>query len=383
MYKTSIITVLFIAFSCNETTLISNKYGNFIELKKTELDINIDEQTLNSYNILSPFCYDEQDYIYASNHQTRTIDLINTRGNDISHITLESEGINGIPEEISGLYVSSPDSIWIATMTGIILIDSTGKVVNRYSLLDREESEMAFIMCNFSTCTSKIYYNKKRNSLFYLVMSVINNKSAFFVEELDLSNNRKKKYPLYFNTEKNLRNNYGWKQCPNVTFTDTQILYNLPIESNIYTINIESGQNNIFGGQSRFTANEVKKLKSPYDFEQGNRHICENVHFFELNYDPGNNVYYRLHFGKVSYDATLDFESLLSKKELYLMVFDNEFKVINETKLDNQKYNYRNCWGILSEGLFIAKSNFLNENVNFEQFQIDIFHLKQPQIVAQ
>ncbi|MDR2920265.1 MAG: DUF4221 domain-containing protein [Tannerella sp.] len=375
MNKIYLVFLVCIFLSCNKNVLIDNKYGTPVELERIVTNVDLDDNTLNSYNLLSTLYYSFKDYIYAYNYFTHAIDIINITDNNVSHIKLHTEGSNGIADEITGLYISSPDSIWIATTTNIVLINPDGEIINNHSLLEKD-SETALIMCNFSVCTSKIYYNPKRNSLFYLVMSVNDDKSTFFAEEHLLSDNTKKKYPLSFNTDKDVRNKYGWKQCPNITFTESNILYNLPIESNVYAIDIETGKNSVYGGKSRCTKNEVDELNLPYDFEQANRHYCNNVHFFEINYDPVNDFYYRLHLGEIAYDATQDFESILNKKDIYLMVFNNKFEVINETKLYDQRYGFRNCWGVSSQGFFITKSNPFYKDVNFEQFQTDIFHIE-------
>jgi len=249
MNKSIIISLFCICISCNNKSLVENNYGTPARLDKIEMNIDISENTLNAYNILSSLFNNEKDFIFANNNKTHSIDIINI-------------------------------------------------------------------------------------------------------------------------TDKN---DYGWKQLPNVNFTDSKIIYNLPIESNIYVIDIETGKSNIYGGKSKYTKNEVDKLNLPYDFEQGNRHISENVHFYELNHDPFRDVYYRLHSDIAEFDATQDFESLLNKKELYLTVFNNKFEVINETKTDTQKYIFRNCWGITSKGFFMTRGNMFYNDVNFEQFQIDIF----------
>ena len=171
-------------------------------------------------------------------------------------------------------------------------------------------------------------------------MSLSKGKSNFFASEYSLTDHSIKTYPLGATEDKDFRNEYGWKQCPNVTYTDKAILYNFPIESNIYVIDIESGKGSAFGGKSQYTTNSVKKLQSPFSFTDGNRHIHENVHFFELLYDSTNDRYYRLHLGSnVDYNDKMDFESLYHSKTMYLMVFNNEFEIINETKLDKERYN--------------------------------------------
>jgi hypothetical protein len=61
---------------------------------------------------------------------------------------------------------------------------------------------------------------------------------------------------------------------------------------------------------------------------------------------------------------------------MYLTVFNNKMEVINETKLDKQKYNYRNCWGIVSKGFFIGIDNEYYKGINYEQLQIDILQVQ-------
>jgi len=132
----------------------------------------------------------------------------------------------------------------------------------------------------------------------------------------------------------------------------------------------------VFGGKSRYTSNSVKKLSTPFSFDDGNRHIFENVHFFELLYDSVNDLYYRLHLSDVEYDAVTDFEEIYHTKTMYLMIFDNQFKIINETKLDEKRYNYRNFWGMLHRGFFIGKNNMFYKDIDYEKLQLDLFNIK-------
>jgi hypothetical protein len=373
MKKITSLPLLLLFLSCSNNSLVNNKSGSPVDLGKNEIHVNMDENTVNGYNLLSTL-YNGEDFAVAYNSYTHSVDVINITKDTVSHIVLDSEGPDGITHTVSGIYAHTLDSIWVSTVENIVLVDSAGHVKRRVSLL-RKEGEVSLTITNFSIGTSKIYYNSKRNSLFSLMMSVSSDKAGFFVEEYSLLNGSIKKYPVTMVVEKNLRYSYGWKQCPNVTFTDTKILYNFPIESNVYVIDVETGNNMVYGGKSQYTNNEVGPLNFPYDFEKANRHIIENVHFFELNYDPVNDVYYRLHLNRTGSDVTRDFEDIYNCREMYLTVFNSEFEVINESKLDNFTYNYRNCWGILSKGLFIAKSNFHRKDINHEQFEMDVYRV--------
>ena len=362
--------------SCNEKKpLVDNFYGMQTVLVSEEIDIPIDELSLTSY--LIHFCYSFQgdNYIIAHNYLTHNLDIFNVSQQTVSHIKLNLEGPDGINHDVQGIYLHSKDSIWIYTMGIISLIDFEGKVRDRIRITSLD-NKIPIVSTNFTSSTSKLYYNSTRKSLFYLTMSISNEKSSFFVSEYSLSDHSIKKYPLNATEKKNLRWDYGWKQCPNVTYTENAILYNFPIESNIYVIDLESGKSSVFGGKSRYTSNSVNKLKTPFSFSEGNRHIYENVHFFELLYDGVNNLYYRLHLSDTEYEADTEFEALYQSKTMYLTVFNHKFEIINETRLEEKKYNYRNFWGMLNNGFFIGTNNMFFTGVDYEKLQIEIFNVQ-------
>jgi hypothetical protein len=375
MKSTYFLLFILLSLSCKrEVSLIENVYGDPVSLFSTKVDIPIDSVTINSYDRLSTYTHNNDNYILAYNYKTHALDNFNVNKQTVSHIGLMPEGSDGI-NEIQGFHAHSADSIWIYGTNIISLIDSMGRVKERINIPSLN-NDVPLVITNFSICTSKLFYNSDRNSLFFLTLSVKDGKSVFFVTELSLPDHSIKRYPVNAITEKDFRNDYGWKQAPNVTYTNNAIIYNFPVESNIYVINIESGKTSVHGGKSRYTSNEVSKLKTNFDMSEGERHINGNVHFFDILYDPLKNIYYRLHLDGIEYNARTDFRTLYLSKDIYLMVYNERFEVINETKLDSRKYNYFNCWGMLSKGLFIAKDNALNNDTDFEQFQIDIFNIK-------
>ncbi|MDR0699957.1 MAG: DUF4221 domain-containing protein [Tannerella sp.] len=375
MKSTYFLLLILLTLSCKrEVSLIENVYGKPVFLSSTKVDIPIDSVTINSYDRLSTYIHNNDDYILAYNYMTHALDNFNVNKQTVSHIELMSEGPDGI-NEILGFHAHSADSVWIYSTNIISLIDSTGRVKERINIPSLNDG-VPLIMTNFSICTSKLFYNSDRNSLFFLTLSVRNEKDVFFVTEFSLPDYSTKTYPVNTIAEKDFRNDYGWKQAPNVTYTNKTVIYNFPVESNIYVIDLESGKTSIYGGKSRYTSNEVSKLGPNFDMSGGEKHINENVHFFDILHDPLRNTYYRLHLDGIEYNAQTDFRTTYLSKDLYLMVYNEKFEVINETKLDSRKYNYFNCWGMLSKGLFIAKDNELNNDTDFECYQIDIFNIK-------
>lgn len=191
---------------------------------------------------------------------------------------------------------------------------------------------------NFSMATIKLFYHPQRHSVFYLTVTPTEESATYIVYEYSLNSSTFKAFELKGSeTEKFAGKRFGFKQFPNVTYTDQDILYNFPISSNIYRIDIETGKETAFGGKSRYTPNLASELAMPYDMK---RTLCDG-------------------------------------KELYLTSFDKNFRITSETKLENNIYTHYNSWGVIENGLFITKDNLLNEDQEFESFQLVIF---KPQI---
>ena len=371
---------LFLVLSCRkaDTDLLDNRYGKTVDVEKTGLIIPLHDRELTSYQIS---CFykdiDENEQMYAYNSYLHALDVFDLTGKTIvASIQLEQEGENGVMKPVSGLSVQDRDNIWLYSQGSAYLCNHLGKVKNAIKLPVPDDG-FAFVDVNFSIATSKLHYNRLRNSIFYLTVSKANDTTSYSVYEYYPDTNEKKMYPVTgIGMEKKISSGYGWMQMPNVTYTDQSILYNFPVTSNLYRIDIGSGKVDAFGGQSQFTANRVAEFTLPFDFPNGNRHILENVHFFEIQYSPEENVYYRLHLDKTEAGNDDKFRENYNKKDLYLTVFDAGFTIIHESKLASGTYNYYNCWGTMSEGFLIANDNELNAHKNPEKLELDLFRIK-------
>ncbi|MDR1330755.1 MAG: DUF4221 domain-containing protein [Tannerella sp.] len=377
MKKFFVYSLLMTCFSCGERdATVGNRYGEAVSPVVTRDDISLDERCLTSYNILSTFVENGSDHVFAYNSRTHVLDHFNLTERTVSHIALNREGPDAVPVDMSGIYVHSRDSIWVYGAQTILLLDGDGGVTARLEL-PAEDHGSPMIDTNFSIYSSKLYYHPERNSVFYLTASVENDRSTYAVCEYSPASRSVTAWPLNATGRRaHLRTDYGWMQLPNVTYAKHAIIYNFPIESNVYEIDLASGRETVHGGKSRYTPNEVSRLKMPYSFEDGDRHMIENVHFYEVAYDAARDVYYRLHLGATEYDATADVYTLYNRKSMYLTVFNRRFEVIGEMRLDDRRYNYRNCWGVLGRGLFIATDNMLREDVDYEKLQYDLISFR-------
>lgn len=371
-----ILITLILPFSCNDKDngLLKSHYGSAITLEKTEVEIDIDENTLCSYQVLT--AYEEGSHeklLYAYNGPMHSLDIFDLNKKTISHIKLETEGMNGILKNVSGICVHKKDSIWLYSQGFLYLTGSSGKV-NKTLEMPFPEEGFPLVDTNFSMSTSHLFYHPARESIFYLTVTPTEEGADYLVYEYFLKTDTFQTYPLRGGIlEKKAGRNFGFMQFPNVTYSETAIIYNFPINSNIYKISIETGKESSFGGQSQYTANMASELSMPYTFQDADKHMIENIHFFEVQYDAGKDVYYRLHLDKANYSTDIKSNQLYSGKEMYLTVFNNRFETIYEGKLEGKTYSYHNSWGIVSNKLFITKDNMLNDNKKPDSFEMDLF----------
>lgn len=377
MRLVSIFCILFsLVISCTskDSGLIESQYGSFITLDKKNMNIPIDENTLCSYHIFSTIRgkYNEE-LLFTYNGPMHTLDIFNLSDKSISHIQLETEGANGVLQNVSGIYVHNKDSIWLYSQGILYLTDFYGKV-NKAIKLPCPIDGFPLVETNFSMSTSKLFYHPIRESIFYLTVTPTDESAIYLIYEYSLKTDLINTYPLKgSNLEKKAGRNFGWMQFPNVNYTNKDILYNFPINSNIYKIDIETGKEYSFGGQSKYTSNIVSELCMPYTFQDADKHLVENVHFFEIQHEPTNDIYYRLHLDKVNYSTEIKSNLLYNGKDMYLTIFNKNFEIIYENKLNSKTYSYLNSWGILNNKLFITKDNLLNDNKDFNSFEIDTF----------
>lgn len=361
-----------VIFSCTkkENKILDNQYGTSTTLKKENVLIPIDDETLTSYQFFSTYNNNKSNYIFGYNSKLHAIDIIGVGDTVISHVQLQEEGENGILKQVSGIFVHNMDSIWVYSQNNLYLTDTLG-YVKKKTILPFPVGGFIVIDTNFSIATNGLFYHPERETVLYLTATPTDESADYKVYEYNLKLNNFQSYDLAGGAlEKKAGKNYGWKQFPNVSFTFDKIVYNFPISSNIYSIDIKTKRGTAYGGCSNFTSNYVSELVMPYDFQMANKHLLENVHFFGLQYDRWRNVYYRLHLGDVEYVNKREFNEIYNDKRIYVTVFNRDFEVINETDLGAEVYNYFNFWGVIGNGFFIAKDIIESDEENMLQLDI-------------
>ena len=367
----SLMCIVYILSCNNNVGLIENVYNEEIDLTKEEISVKIDSNVSGIYSLMSAQL-SSKETIIGYNYFLHMLDVIDIVNDSAFQISLNKEGENSIPIDPQGLHLSNMDSIWIYHHHVVYLIDGKGHIKQKYSI-PFYEGEFVQIMTNYSISTTKFYFNKKRTSFFYLLK--LNNN--FFVREYFPENGDVINYELEYSrvTQKSL-DIYGWKQLPNVCFTENNIVYNYPFESNVYQIDLLTKEKKSFGGKSRYTDNIATEMQKSFNYENAERHKLENIHFCEILYNEKFNIYYRLHFDKISYKTNNDPEALYNQKKIYLTVFDNNFSIIKETELESNVYNYHTGWVMTNNGLAIFHRELQNPDTDNELLKIDIIRPK-------
>lgn len=372
-HTTFIYLALILLISCQKAPrTVKNNYGKEKELHIVNSEIEIDHEILDSYYLLSVISADEgEEIIVGYNDKTHKLDLLNFANNTVMHKALFKEGVDAIPGNITGLYAHNNDSIWLYSHNKIFLINGKGNLIWQHKL-KTEGNEYIITDVNHAVASVKLFYNQLRKTLFY----VSKKNDEFFVNEYNPGNDKTIKYALdkpvmQYKTP----TSFGWKQIPNVTFTEDEIIYNYPIESSIYIIDINSGQRGVRGGKSQYTDNTVKELHGEPNFDNMERHKIENIHFFEVLYSKEFNCYFRVHLDKSEYLSGADYRKSFNQKEMYIMLFDKDFNIINESKLGSDKYNYYNDLVITDKGLLMFYNQISSFEDNKELLQVDILGL--------
>ncbi|GAE82046.1 hypothetical protein [Bacteroides reticulotermitis] len=328
---------------------------------------------LKSYYLSSPTHLDSMDILIGYNYRLHSLDYIDLRTKRITQTQLSSDGPDALTR-LSGIYAHTLDSVWLSDESqSIFLVDSTGTIKKTVSLRKHlKETEQLLINTNYAMYTSHLYYNAVRQSLMFLVKDLSSN--SFGIKEVFVDSERSAiTYELSpSKIVPDISEGYTYMDAPNVNFVGENIIYNYPIESSIYTLNILTNENKVITAKSRYTSNLVEKFTLAEDYAALERHRIENPHFYDVMYIPSVKMYARLHIDKLEFDANRDLEKLINDRDLYLMLFNEAFEVVCEVKLAKHRYSYYTGWNVLSDGIALFVDNALDEQNTTDDLRMDL-----------
>lgn len=378
---TSLIFLIFIGFSIftsclQDKRVIEKKQSEetIIGLERDTMSIKIDNTSLHNYHTQVSFGSHKNDYLIGYNDKTHCLNIFDFTNKTVGNIKLYREGQGAVSGQVNGLYATSLDSIWILANRTVCLLDSNGMVKERYDLIV-DDGEFLINTSNYSNASIKLYFDADKRMLYYVTVKM-GDKVVFYINALNLDGEKVRKTELgYTEAEQGVGQKYGWMQHPNITYNGHLVIYNFPFNSNVYTMDLHTGMMKCYGGESRYTRNMASEELSQ-TMDGWYKHMIENVHFYEINYDPYNKRYYRLHLNGIDFSPDMAVDKQLFNRELFLTVFDRNFNVIDEFPLSNDLYNINGGWGVFENGFFMVKDHPNMEQSGDERLYYDMFHFK-------
>lgn len=328
---------------------------------------------LKSYSLSSPVHTDSADFLISYNYRLHSLDYINLKSKLITQTMLLSEGPNALTR-LTGIYAHTLDSIWVSDESErAFLIDKTGEIKNTVNLREKlQDTEQPLINTNHAMFTSHLYYNKIHQSLMFLVKNL--SSKTFVVRELFVDE-EKQTINYELSPSKiipDISVGYTFMDAPNVNFTTEEIIYNYPVESSIYTLNIQTNERRIVTANSQYTTNVVEKVETGIDYPTLEKCRIQNPHFFDVMYIPKFKMYARLHLGGIDFDEKREIGELMCGRIIYLMLFNDKMEMIGETKLPARRYNNFTGWSVSNSGIALFVNNILDENNDTEDLIIDL-----------
>lgn len=292
-----------VAISCCEGYSYKNLDTKVADIQTTNIFIEdvaipIDSITNPSYPVFHNSLINGISYLSGYNRKTHSIDVFDLNSKVFfKHIGLEHHGPNGI-EDVRGLYIHNWDSVFISSTFNIYMINSNGKIIKSFNLLDKDLFVNLAEGSLTSTNSFGLYYSFSRNSVFlnYIPTNVEFGTKEFytrpFIAEYYLNDNSLKLIPVEY-SKYFTDNHVGFLSIPAVTIYNNTIYVCFQGESNIYTYDLEKNKTTVHGGQSSYSINLATPIDLNAKFERKLRHRAESPMFFNIIYDPFRELFYR------------------------------------------------------------------------------------------
>ncbi len=302
--------------------------------------------SLLSYG-LSDYCHNNR-CIYSYNYKEHAIDILDLKTDTVSRsISLESEGPNAVMRELHGLQVYSPDTIVTYDFVAIKIIDSVGNVISKIEL---PVNGFSRIDCNVRSNISDFKIDMDNHTILYPIKQPGKNEIIEYdFAEKNVVNHIALKNPIH-------EGYYGFMDYPNVSFYKDCIIYNYPFEANVYIYDRKSDSTRMISPKSKFTDNRIKEYDGK-SVEELSWYGASNCFYSPLYLIPGKDCFVRITLGETSLDKSDNIDKAYYDRPIYVMTFDNEFKVIDEFEIERNRYNTFAGWCPLYDRIAFFQEN--------------------------
>lgn len=288
------------------------------------------------------------------------------------------EGDEGIGQ-VQGFYIINKDSIAIFNERKLVLLNNSFQKLRSYNYMDNydklwyvlqdsnrgqrvyEDGKLFFGKTDFEFSNTNAFYKSK-------LSAYVDLKSGEFVEQDGIT------FPEnYFDK--------CWGDYTISLFRDynkegQHFIYSFPANHNLYIYDpfIDKITKEV-KVKSDFLPDEIESMNCKYydDYLKEREYYLKTGKYLKILHDPYKKLYYRFVELPMSIEDAIYYSGrsdALFSTSIVLMVLDEDFKVLNEFKLPDNKYIHWDFF-VLEDGLYISANNPNNPNFNEDEL---IYH---------
>ncbi len=286
-------------------------------------------------------------------------------------VSFDEAGPNGIGKP-QKYYYYSDKKMFFYDGYQLIEIDIKGNTHKRLSLWKKNPSSKEdkarrnnpinfppYFPFVFQQTDGNIYYTRTRY-VDQMIHEAFDNKTSI-IGQLNWQNGDTKDLPIYFPDFLLEKNKYfGLLYHPQLLFWKNKLVINYPSSSKIFVYSKEGKMLKEYEALSVNTSNQMIGLSiaEKDNFVKVIKNLDEGPHFYPLHYDVKNKVFYRFH--EIS---ELDTKGERLKRDIYLMIMNEKFEVVQEEKMPETVNNPTLSLVLPEGGLLVgAAGDQLKEN---------------------
>lgn len=337
------------------------------------INIPINEGQLNSYQVLSPFRSNNENFLIAYNEKLHSFDYFNLDQEKVlKSVKIQKEGPNGFGR-LESIFAVSRDSIFLYELGKVHLIDENlikKKTWDLFKLYG--DKGYGVPQCNYYF---KLFYDSNNANLYFYMNPIGKKKSEIFdfplVTSLNLLTNEIVQLPIFHSDYfKRVNGELGYITALGFGgILKNKFIFNFQYESPIYSYNLGTKE---FADPTDIELEFIPHLIPSTDENSFDKHAISNKHFLSPVLDPKREFVYSVSWG-VPTGGFLKHSFLYKTQSL--RVFDSNLDLLKTIYLPDTTYQINN-WFINDKGLYLNRDH-PGSNETDEDFLIfDILSIK-------
>lgn len=349
------LSFIMILFTC--TVHSDEEQNSQITWTREEVIIPFGEELLDPmFASPSVFSRDKEEFLYGFDVQQNRSQVFNLSKRCFSYfITWEKEGPEAIETGPSFLIGENKDTIVFSGSRDIYLINHQGKKLSQYGHPYPGHSRdrlSAKPIQNLDDQKDGLYptgsslYNSFNHLTYQWLPQryVAPDKPEYYdapvFASVDLHQGKVVEYlPIIYPQEFKMKDFAydAFSLQPSLLCAQDSLIYTFPCSSDIYIYDLDTKKSTVVKADSHFTPNRAQKIPlSKYgDYANYDKIFDFYLTFLSVHYDPYRKLYYRTHEIEKPTSSTGG-NNQQTTREVYLMVFDSDFKVLAEIALGDQ-----------------------------------------------